>query len=667
MKKMKSMLTGLCLVGLGVLSLPAAEPPLWINVTPLLDERLAAATAEDLAFLAGNTIIDGAAYSCTLVPEGNPAVDKAAIYARRYRETAPLVKAKCGIRQGVLLQATMGHGWTPNAVTPWQTVVMEGGGSLYKFCPLDVRFLDHMSAQAKTLADLAPDFFMVDDDTRLITGVRGCYCPLHLAEFANRTGRKWTREELRAALRDDAKLAEAWDRLLSDSIAGLMERIRAAFPSSIPGVFCCCAQDAHHAARMARILAAPGQKPVVRINGAPYGQELLYDGLARSSLLAREMADIGPGVTILSESDTCPQNRYATSATRLLDYMETMTFDGCEGAKIWLTRGGNPHELESGRAYRKLMAERRGLLKGIAGLELERCGVAVPLPERRPLGAEINARDWGTAYFGRSGFPYRTGRARPGDVTALLGEDLQLFTDAELTNLLSGAVLLDGAAARGLTARGFGALIGVTAREWSGPTISAEDFGDECLHGTVNGAADLTRHDPAARECSRFLHTDSGLVAAKEYLAPGSLRFVNGLGGRIAVLAPDMPRHWDLTHFAYFTETRKRQMAKTLRWLGDGRIPGGACYVGDAPVWCKAGTAKTGELVLYFDNLDLDAVEPLSVRFEVMPKTVERLCDDGVWRPVRFTLGADGVCEISVKLETMRPVILRANGEKTNG
>lgn len=663
---MKSMLTGLCLVGLVALSLPAAEPPLWINVTPLLEGH-AAATADDLAFLAGNTIIDGAAYSCTLVPEGNPAVDKAAIYARRYREFAPLVKAQCGIRQGVLLQATMGHGWTPNEVTPWQKVVKEDGDSMYKFCPLDTRFLDHMSAQAKTLADLAPDFFMVDDDTRLITGVRGCYCPLHLAEFAKRTGRKWTREELRAALRDDAKLAEAWDRLLSDSIAGLMERIRAAFPSPIPGVFCCCALDAHHAARMARILAAPGQSPVVRINGAPYCQDRLYDGLSRSSMLAREMADVGPGVTILSESDTCPQNRYATSATRLLDYMETMTFDGCDGAKIWLTRGGNPHELESGRAYRKLMAERKGLLKGIAGLELERSGVTVPLPERRPLGVEIGARDWGTAYFGRSGFPYRTGHVRPGDVTALLAGDLKSFTDAELTNLLSGAVLLDGAAARGLTARGFGALIGVTAKEWEGLTISAEDFGDECLQGTVNGAADLTRHDPAAIESSRFLHANSGLVEAKEFLAPGSLRFVNGLGGRIAVLAPDVPRHWDLSHFVYFTETRKRQMAKTLRWLGGGRIPGGAYYVGDAPVWCKAGTAKTGELVLYFDNLDLDAVEPLGVRFEVAPKTIERLCDDGVWRPVRFTAGGDGVCEISVRLETMRPVILRANREGTNG
>lgn len=665
MKEMKSIFVGLCFVGLGVHSLPAVEPPLWINVTPLLEGR-SAATADDLAFLTSNTIIDGAAYTCSLVPEGDPAVDKAAIYARRYRETAPIVKSKCGIRQGILFQSTMGHGWTPNAVTPWQTIVMEGGGQMYKFCPLDTRFLDHMSAQAKTLADLAPDFFMVDDDTRLITGVRGCYCPLHLAEFAKRTGRKWTREEIIAAVREDAKLAKAWDLLLADSIAGLMERIRAAFPSSIPGIFCCCAQDAHHAARMARILSAPGQRPVVRINGAPYCQELLYDGLARSSLLAREMADIGPGVTILSESDTCPQNRYATSATRLLDYMETMTFDGCDGAKIWLTRGGNPHELESGRAYRKLMAERKGLLKEISGLELKRCGVTVPLPERRPLGVEISycPWDWGTAYFGRSGFPFRTGRVRPGDVAALLGEDLKAFTDAELTNLLSGAVLLDGAAARGLTARGFSSLIGVTAREWAGKTISAEDFGNERLSGTVNGAADLTRHDPAAQECSRFLHTDSGLVAAKEYLAPGSLQFVNRLGGRIAVLAPDLPLHQDLSHFVYFTETRKRQMAKVLRWLGDGQIPGGAYYVGDAPVWCKAGTAKTGGLVLYFDNLDLDAVEPLAVRFDAAPKTIERLCDDGVWRPMRFTVGADGVCEIPVRLETMRPVILRANTER---
>ena len=648
------------------LSAQAVEPPLWINVTPLLEGQ-AEATAEDLAFLAGDTIINGAAYTCTLVPEGNPAVDKAAIYARRYREVAPLVKAKCGIRQGVLFQATMGHGRTPNARTPWQTVVRKDGGTMYKFCPLDVRFLDHMSAQARTLAAVNPDFFMVDDDTRLITGVHGCYCPLHLAEFAKRTGRTWTREELLAAFRTDAKLAQEWDLLLADSIAGLMERIRAAFPSATPGVFCCCAQDAHHAARMARILSAPEQKPVVRINGAPYCNELLYAGLAKSSLLAREIADIGPGVTILSESDTCPQNRYATSATRLLDYMETMTFDGCDGAKIWLTRGGNPHERESGRIYRKLLAARSGLLREIAALELDRDGVTVPVPERRPFGTEVayDSWDWGTAYFGRMGFPCRTGRVRKGDVVALVGEDLKYFSDAELTNMLSGAALLDGAAARGLTARGFGALIGAEAVEWRGKTISAEDFGDERLSGTVNGAADLTRRADGARECSRFLHSDSGLVKAQEYLAPGSLKFVNGLGGRIAVLAPDLPRHLDLTHFVYFNETRKRQMAKTLRWLGNGRMPGGAYYVGDAPVWCKAGVTKEDARVLFFDNIDLDAVEPLNVRFDVAPKTIARLCDDGIWRSVRFAAGADGVCEIQVKLETMRPVVLRVETERT--
>ena len=90
---------------------------------------------------------------------------------------------------------------------------------------------------------------MVDDDTRLITWVNGCYCPLHLEEFGRRTGRKWTRTELVEAIAKDDKIHEAWDTLLSDSIAPLMERIRSAFPRDIPGMFCCCQLDTHHAAQ----------------------------------------------------------------------------------------------------------------------------------------------------------------------------------------------------------------------------------------------------------------------------------------------------------------------------------------------------------------------------------------------------------------------------------
>ena len=70
------------------------------------------------------------------MPEGDPAVDKASVYAERFRRVAPLVRARSNVRQGFLIQATIGHSWAPGLATPWQKVVWADGSTSYRFCPL---------------------------------------------------------------------------------------------------------------------------------------------------------------------------------------------------------------------------------------------------------------------------------------------------------------------------------------------------------------------------------------------------------------------------------------------------------------------------------------------------------------------------------------------------
>ena len=99
-----------------------SQAPRWIDILPLPDP-IPESYVADAAFLGDETISDGIAWSCKLVPEGDPAVDKASVYAERFRRVAPRVRARSKIRQGFLIQATIGHGWTPGRATPWQKIV----------------------------------------------------------------------------------------------------------------------------------------------------------------------------------------------------------------------------------------------------------------------------------------------------------------------------------------------------------------------------------------------------------------------------------------------------------------------------------------------------------------------------------------------------------------
>lgn len=669
---MKALLFAGILVG--GLSLCAGEAgtancvaPRWVNIAPI-PENASEEFVADLAELANSTVVDSVAYSCTLVPEGDPPTDKAAIYAKRIRAVRDRLRAVSPIRQGVLFQATMGHGWKPNSMTPWQKVIGGKWGAppdnpLYKFCPIGPEFLAYIARAAKTLAAEKPDFFMVDDDTRLITGVDGCYCPRHLAEFARRTGKERTREEVIADCKDDPALAVEWDRLRYDSIALLLKTIRDQFPPEVLGMFCCCTHDAYHAGRLARILAAPGQRPSVRLNNAWYCNHSMIEMPRILSLTAREIADVGEGVDVLDEMDTCPQNRYSTSATRMIDHAVMAAFEGCVGGKIWITRFSNPQETRSGAYYRTLLKRQKGFLEAVSALGVARTGIVIPLPEKRPpLGWPISYHplDWGSSFFGYVGMPFRNARVGPGDVVALAGSDVKCFSDAEITNLLSGAVLVDGEAAVNLAERGFGGLIGVEAKDWDGAPISAEDFGDETLAGTILQAADLTARAEGSEELSRYLHADSGLSPANQYLAPGSVRYRNALGGTVVTVAAKLVMYpSNLTRFWYFNETRKRQMIKIVRALAGGRVPGGVFYAGDAPTVCLNGVARDGSEVFVLDNIGADTLERPEMVFERgVPKSIERLDDAGTWQPVAFVV-ENGEVRLDSPVETFRPAVFR--------
>jgi len=235
-----------------------------------------------------------------------------------------------------------------------------------------------------------------------------------------------------------------------------------------------------------------------------------------------------------------------------------------------------------------------------------------------------------------------------------------LMGDAQLTNVLRGAVLLDGAGAVALARRGFGRLIGVEARLLTGKTVSLErgEDGKTVLGALGQDCADLRNRAPSVREVSKLFNRRSGLSAGSDYLAPGSLYFENELGGRTFVFAASVQvppvRH---VNAALFSETRKDWVIAALRRLSAQAFD--VCYAGDEPVLCETGRSAQGERIFVFDNLDLDPLDDIPVLLCAGRRCVERLQGDGRWKPVSVAETGNGVFVLKSELPPHQPAVFR--------
>jgi hypothetical protein len=178
-------------------------------------------------------------------------------------------------------------------------------------------------------------------------------------------------------------------------------------------------------------------------------------------------------------------------------------------------------------------------------------GVGVPMPQdaaahvRTGEGGEPAALavDAGPTadYLLRYGVPITAGDA---PVQALFGQLACSVQDFEIERLLTGGLLLDGAAAEVLTRRGFGHLLGITAcelveREAANPAgpYALEHVPQEDVYLSVNVQPALARLS-LAPEAEVWT---SILTPGQQTWGPGRFVFRNELGGRVAVLAATAP------------------------------------------------------------------------------------------------------------------------------
>ena len=122
-----------------------------LNIVPMLPEHREELAADTLDLLRRGCI-NRTAFILTLVPEGNPPADKAKVLGERFEQFRAAL-GKTDMPVGILIQATIGHGWVPNTPSEFQRIVLPDGERPYMFCPLDEAFRACIGDAVRRLAD----------------------------------------------------------------------------------------------------------------------------------------------------------------------------------------------------------------------------------------------------------------------------------------------------------------------------------------------------------------------------------------------------------------------------------------------------------------------------------------------------------------------------------
>ncbi len=606
-------------------------------------------------------------FSMTLVPVGNPPAPKTEILCDVYKEFKRKLDAM-GVKSGVLVQASIGHGYPLPEMFPYQQYInTTDGKAMNTVCPYDEGFREHFRNNMEVIASTRPDMIMVDDDLRLMFRPgKGCSCPKHLEEISRMYGRNLTREEVLKAIEgnsaEDKKITEIYiDRQL-DALYGAAKAMREGIDrvdNTLPGSFCCVGLACEGAEVIAKILAGKGNPSIVRINngnytpeGARYLSRHMYRAASSIALLK------GKVDAILAETDTCPQNRYSTGAQSLHAHFTGSILEGCTGAKHWITRLSS-YEPSSGKAYRKKLGENSGFYEELSKItpHINWLGCRIPLP-KEPNYALAKENSWcgSDGWYGRVlerlGFPMYFS-AYDGGALFMEDDNDEMMTDEEIIKALSGTVFITSDSAERLCKRGFSKYLGINVEEYTGKNPSGELIHD--LNVSTKAQTEVLRlvpTDTSVREVSTIYHSLDG--KNKTPLMPGVTAYKNSLGGFVCVFAgiAKVPYHFT-TAFSFLNESRKKQLASLLK--ESGNLP--VYYTEDAEVYLKAGIMPDGGLMVAVFNLGFDILDSIPLHFEKDVKSISMLTSCGSLKNIDFTK-EDGIVNVKEKAYTLEPVIL---------
>ena len=599
---------------------------------------------QDIKMQYENGIAELALFKMTLVPEGNPPADKVSIYCEqftKFKKRLDEMRLKCGI----LVQATVGHGWILGEMFPYQTHVnFTDGVATRVVCPSDEGFLNnYLYGAMAAIAKCSPDHVMIDDDLRTIWFKgEGCACPLHMAELNRRAGTSLSREELWEAVNERTaegkRLTDIFIDCQKDSLVKAARVIRAGFDSvnpCLPASYCCCGNNAEFAYEIASALAGEGNPITVRINNGnytPQGARYLSRVFHRAATQIAKLK--GKVDVLLAETDTCPQNRYSVSANGMHAHYTGSILEGVNGAKHWITRLMT-YEPKSGEKYREILAKNKGFYEKLAelqpSLKWRGCRIFVPSTPDFTYGRVKEEWDgWSYCVLEKLGLPMFYS-SESGGVTCLEGDVDSRLSDSEIIDMLRGGVMLASDTAQKLIKRGFGKYLGVDVREWSGKQPVREIYKDSSLMGVQMQIKELIPTSENTVVNSKVCNTTD--YESYEYLFPGVTELKNELGGYAFVFSGTPVAEFHLsTAFSYLNYTRKEQLIELLSKAEE--IP--VYYPNDEEVYFKCADMDDGRVFCALFNIGLDPIDKIELVCDFDAKKFEILTSSGEAVPVNF-------------------------------
>lgn len=602
-------------------------------------------------------------------PECTPPVDKASkqceIYDL-YRERLD----KAGAKYGVLVQATLGHITVPAEPYPFapSTSLITGEERVVTCCPLDPHFQEYIKGQMRILAEHKPSIVMLDDDLGLLyKKTKGCACKYHMQEFNRRAKTNMSREELYAHTQgttdEDKKYTEIYVETQRHGIVSAVKKMREGLDEvdpTIQGVvsgiyvstFCEFSGD------VAKAFAGKGNPAIIRLNGGPYhmdGPRTFTENIFRAAILKENTKDVVD--VFLAETDTCPQNRYSTSAALMHGHFTASILEGATGAKHWITRTV-AFEPNSGKAYRKILAKHNGFYEKLCeyAKELKPFGCRIPLTTVQNYGFLPSSRGgklscWSTNLLERMGLPLYFSNDNGGAV--FLDEySVNGFDDTQIEEFMQNTLILSGGAAKILCDRGFTDSIGVTVSDWD-ETIANGEIIDGNIVSAQYGKHCLT---VTSKETEILSKTASFDALKNEYndVCPAVTRLKNKFGGETVTFCgtPDMPYAYH-TAFSLLNESRKKQLVEILS--SKRNLP--IYYPDDAEIYLRAGYLENGEIMAAFFNLGLDVLDEIAIAYKGSAEKVEILNPDGTRRACKFSV-SDGRVVVKEALNPLIPAIL---------
>ena len=588
-----------------------------------------------------------------------------------YRERAEVFKkirdavAPAGIRCGWWNTLTLKSGPDPR----WNRMIrMDGTETPMASCPLNPVFRETFARNVALFVKIAkPAFVITEDDFSINAAAQyeGCFCEHHLAEFARREGRTYTREELKAILEqttpESHELRRRWRTLMRDSLVLFAKAIRDTVDEDSPEVPMGTMQsggsdhDGDMTEALARAMAGPTHTPFSRLCGTFYGGENISGIPAKIFHALYSKQHIGANFKCYHESDTFPHTRFFTSAASMRVLMSTSYSYGFCGSTFQtqqLLDDGNEET-----AYGKLIGRERSRFQAIvdAAAHCRLKGVRVHYD---PFRATTDSERWYyTPWAGtlsKYSIPYTTLES---DTVFLSCEQPMHLDRAELMQILSKSVFLDGDAAAAICRLGLSRYIGV---ETGSDPITGKNVYDLCgreviqpefipdhkgrnMHradffspGGKGKHYSLTPIDPGCEIITKLLSYK------KEFITVGMTRFVNELGGKVVVLNQAVYENHSSSLYNY---RRQKLFQELLIWCNDEF----AFVKDEARIFLIMNEASDPENagfrgMLTISNLNPDPVEGFALHLPTAWRGCEflRLTPDGKYLPCPAEETEDG-------------------------